>query len=264
MADPFPHNQPFPPFIELLSVDSTNNYARGLVHAGMAQHGTAVFTHEQTAGRGQKGRIWEAGQNMDILLTLILKPLPGQVWQAFKMSAGIALATADFFSKYAGDETKIKWPNDIYWQDRKAGGILIENIVSQPLPVNGGNFPVNENRDWTLAGIGININQVKFPENLSNPVSLKQITGKNFDPLELARELAALATARFDTLDAANDLHERYNQLLYKKGQQVKLKKGNRVFEARIDGVSADGQLQVFTSIPESLDSGEVEWQLQP
>ena len=95
--------------------------------------------------------------------------------------------------KYAGDETKIKWPNDLYWQDRKAGGILIESIVRSRESGVG-------SWEWAIIGIGININQTTFPDDLPNPVSLKQITGKNFDPVELAKELCGLLDKRFTEL----------------------------------------------------------------
>lgn len=76
---------------------------------------------------------------------------------------------AGFFMEFAGKETKIKKPNDIYWRDRKAGGILIENMVR------------GTHWTWTVIGIGLNINQTHFSNEAGNPVSLKQITGKDWD-----------------------------------------------------------------------------------
>ncbi|MGI9137851.1 MAG: biotin--[acetyl-CoA-carboxylase] ligase, partial [Sediminibacterium sp.] len=96
----------------------------------------------------------------------------------------VALGAQAFFMVYAGDETKIKKPNDIYWRDRKAGGILIENIVR-------GNIWT-----WAVIGIGVNINQTQFSNDAGNPVSLKQITGKNWDVKSLQKKLSsALSTS---------------------------------------------------------------------
>ena len=116
------------PFIELPTVDSTNNYAMGLVHAGMAQHGTAVFTHDQTKGRGQRSKNWNSEAKSNIAISVIIEPKELSPSQAFMLSKAIAVGTLYFFDSYAQTDVKIKWPNDIYWRDRKAGGILIENV----------------------------------------------------------------------------------------------------------------------------------------
>jgi BirA family biotin operon repressor/biotin-[acetyl-CoA-carboxylase] ligase len=264
LADPLYNTAPGQPFIELETVDSTNNYARGLIHAGMAQHGTAIFTQEQVAGKGQRGRSWDAEKGKNILLSIILKPAPGQNRETFNLVAGIAITTAGFIKKYVADDVCIKWPNDIYWQDRKAGGILIENIVSQQVSVNSPEFSVNENRDWTIAGIGININQVIFPDSLKNPVSLKQITGKTFEVTEMAKSLAEMIIAGFDEMknESTVTIQRKYYELLYKKGQTVKLKKGSRVFDARILSVLPDGKLEVMTGIVETFEFGEVTFEV--
>ena len=117
------------PFVELQSVDSTNNYARQQIHAGLAQHGMGIFTHEQLAGKGQRGNSWSSEKDANIILSIVIKPQPLLLTQQFMLSACVAVSIHDFFSKYAGDSTKIKWPNDLYWQDRKAGGVLIESVV---------------------------------------------------------------------------------------------------------------------------------------
>src|SRR4051812_42781769 len=111
-------------------VDSTNNYAMGQVHAGLAKHGFVYATEEQTAGKGQRGKIWQSEPGSNITLTAVLEPYPLSYAKQFYLSAVIALACFDFVRKYAGEKTKIKWPNDIYIDDRKAGGILIENVLN--------------------------------------------------------------------------------------------------------------------------------------
>ena len=252
------------PFIELQSIDSTNKYAMGIVHAhhlpdgqDEAQHGTAIFSHEQTAGKGQRGKNWVSEKGSNIALSILLNPYPLRVQDQFKLSVCVAVSVHELFSKYASDETKIKWPNDLYWRDRKAGGILIENVISSGQSETG-------NWQWAVAGIGININQTSFRADVPNPVSLKQITGKSFNPIELAKELCPILEKNFQLLIAGNfeDLFNYYQHHLYKKNENVKLKKKTRVFETTIKGVSETGQLITQHSIEERFEFGEVEWMI--
>jgi BirA family transcriptional regulator, biotin operon repressor / biotin---[acetyl-CoA-carboxylase] ligase len=255
------------PFIELQSIDSTNKYAMGLVRGDHlpdgqdeAQHGIAIFSHEQTAGKGQRGKNWVSEKDLNIALSILLNPYPLSIQDQFQLSVCAAATVHEFFSKYAGDETKIKWPNDIYWRDRKAGGILIENVIGSS------EFGVRSSESgkwkWTVVGIGININQTTFSPDLPNPVSLKQITGKNFESLDLAKELCSTLEKNYQLLMAGNfeDLFIYYHTHLYKKNEPVKLKKDSRVFETIIKGVSASGQLITQHSIEERFEFGEIEW----
>jgi BirA family transcriptional regulator, biotin operon repressor / biotin---[acetyl-CoA-carboxylase] ligase len=240
------------PFIELQSVDSTNNYAMACIHEGLAQAGTAVFAHHQTKGKGQRNKSWASEENANISISLILQPSFLPVSNQFKLSACMAVATQHFFSKYAGEETSIKWPNDIYWRDRKAAGILIENIM--------GSGAVQWK--WAVAGIGININQTSFGAGLKNPVSLRQITGKNQETVTLAKEFCKIADHFYKRLieEDFESIFKLYNQCLYKKNQVVKFKKGNRIFKAIVKEVSINGQLVVEHGVEEYFNAGEVEW----
>lgn len=241
------------PFIELESVDSTNNYALQQLHAGLARHGAAFFAHEQVAGKGQRGKVWTMDKGVNLILSVIIDPQNLPLSRQSQLSACVAVAVAELFNKYAGEDTRIKWPNDLYWQDRKAGGILIENIIG-----------TGHEWKWAVAGIGININQTGFPPGLKNPVSLKQITGKNFDPVVLARELCTLLDIHFRTLQTSgfDTVYDLYLNSLYKKGAVVKLKKNNRVFEAMIKTVTRDGLLVTEHGIEEEFRTGEIEWVL--
>lgn len=240
-------------FIELQSVDSTNNYAMAQAMGGTAAHGTLFFAHEQWAGKGQRGRSWTSLPGENIILSAVLEPFALKPAQAFSLSVCVALACHDFFSRYAGPgSTAIKWPNDLYWNDRKAGGILIENHF--------------RGDSWLLAiaGIGININQIGFPETVRNPVSLRQITSRTYDAAGLARELGTCLDLRYSSLvgndiSAATQLQE-YNTLLYRRGQPVRLKKDNAVFETVVLGVSGKGQLLTHDVIDRAFSFGEVEW----
>ncbi len=246
------------PFIELQSVDSTNKYAMGLVHAGMAQHGMAIFTPNQTAGKGQRGRSWSSEPGSNIALSIILNPYPLRISEGFRLSACVAVAVLEFLKSLAGDNFKIKWPNDLYWRDRKAGGILIENRITT------GDTTLN-NWQWAVAGIGLNINQTVFPEDLPNPVSLKQITGKGFSLTDLTKQLCRFLDKGFQSLVSGHftEILNRYNEELYKKGESVKLKTASGVFDVFIDRVSETGQLVTRHATKERFNHGEVTWLIQ-
>lgn len=275
------------PFLELQSTDSTNKYAMGLIHNAHltegqdeAQHGMAIFAHEQTGGKGQRGKTWASEKGSNIVLTILLNPYQLRLINQFKLSMCIAVSIHKFFSVYAGGETKIKWPNDLYWRDRKAGGVLIENVISNSeLGVRSKRTPsesqesgggsqahhsslITHNWKWAVLGIGININQASFPSDLPNPVSLKQITGKIFDPVELAKQLCTIIEENYQSLieEKFESIFNYYQHHLYKKDEKVKLKKGSRIFETTIKAVSAAGQLITQHSIEERYEFGEVEW----
>lgn len=220
-------------------------------HAGLATHGTLFFAYEQWAGKGQRGKGWASQPGENIILTALLQPVSLLITQQFSLSVSVALACHDLFSLYAGkEETSIKWPNDLYWRDRKAGGILIENSFKGTV--------------WSLAiaGIGININQVQFPQTLRNPVSLRQITGRSFDAVKLSRDLGSFLDHRYEQLltgGASFQLTE-YNSRLYKSGQTVRLKKENAVFETVIQAVSATGELITRDTLERRFSFGQVEW----
>lgn len=229
------------------SIDSTNNYAMEKVHAGLARHGTGYFAHHQTKGKGQRGKTWQTGEGKNIALSILIKPKPAKPLQQFHLSVTVALACFDLFKKYAGDETKIKWPNDLYWRDRKAGGVLIENI-----------FRGKEWR-WAIVGIGININEDAFSKQLENAISLKQITNMNFDVIQLAKELQQLVIKRTDKINSGSlkKSLEEYNTHLFKLDEEVKLRYQNKTIKTVINGVNENGQL---IGTDQLFDFGEVEW----
>ena len=183
------------PLIELSTIDSTNIYAMAQIKAGLAKSGSCFRADFQTHGKGQHGRVWESakGQNMICSYILELKNLDVlKKWtptDQMGFSAAIAVGARTFFAAFAGSETKIKKPNDIYFRDRKAGGILIENLV--------------RGKEWTWAvmGIGMNINQTAFSSAAvnsvsSNPISLQEITNQSWDVKKMQQHLSeALTTA---------------------------------------------------------------------
>ena len=251
MPEPLPSNNPLgEPFVELDSVDSTNNYALAQIHAGLAQHGQAFFAWEQFAGKGQRGRVWESQKGHNLAISLVFRPYPLGPQQQFQLSTCLAVAVARWFSRNAGDETRIKWPNDLYWHDRKAGGILVESIVSG----TGAEWK------WAVAGIGININQVQFNPDLVNPVSLRQITGKNWPLKELAQALCQEIELRWQQLQQHGfaDILNEYNELLYRRGRAARFRVGNRSFTATVLRVDESGLLWLDEGMEKSYSFGEI------
>ena len=181
------------PFIELSTIDSTNIYAMDQIKQGLAESGSCYTADFQTNGKGQHGRVWESSKGQNLLCSYILEL---NTLDALKnwtptdqigFSAAIALGARAFFAAFAGSETKIKKPNDIYFSDRKAGGILVENLVR------------GKEWTWTVIGIGMNINQSSFSSAAvnrvsSNPISLQEITNKIWDLKQMQQHLSEALT----------------------------------------------------------------------
>ena len=229
------------------SVDSTNNYAMQKVHARLAKHGDAWLAKHQTQGKGQRNKHWMAEPGQNITISIVAEPNFLRPDNPFPLIAAVALGIYDFFKHYAGEESRIKWPNDIYWRDRKAGGILIENAI--------------RDKNWLFAviGVGLNINQSDFGE--FNAASLCSITGKEYDIISLAKELLVFLENRYDALmSSPQKIMEDYCGVLYKRNERVVFKKENESFEARVCGVSDTGSLIVETDREIHLSWGSVEW----
>jgi BirA family biotin operon repressor/biotin-[acetyl-CoA-carboxylase] ligase len=218
--------------IELESVDSTNNYAMARIHEGMAYDGMAFITQNQWEGKGQRGKNWLSEPGQNLTMSIVLEPGRLILSQQFLFSAAIALGILKLVKSIQKGNWTIKWPNDIYWNDRKAAGILIENVIL------GQNWP------FSVVGIGVNLNQETFPPEIPNAVSLKNITGKNYEPVLLAKQLVTVVQSQIVLLKKKpNKILSNFNQSLYKKNSPITLKKGSHIFEATINGVNLSGFL---------------------
>jgi len=164
----------------------------------------------------------------------------------------VAVGTFNFFTRYAGDETRIKWPNDIYWRDRKAAGILIENSFRGPI------------WQWSIAGMGVNINQTSFGTELNKAVSLKQITGKTYLVKDLAVELCKHIQDTLDLLitEGPDAIITLYNNALYKKGELVTVAVNEVIKSVTMCRVLPNGYLEIENEngIKESVALGTVKW----
>ena len=246
-------NHQIPAIIELSQVDSTNNYALGQIREGLAYHGMSVFAHEQLAGKGQRGRKWLSPSGQNINLSLVIVPKTLILTHLFALSTLIAVETRNFLAEKVPGNWLVKWPNDIYFQDRKAVGMLIENIIS------------GQNWKWAVAGIGININQDHFPEDLKQAVSLKMISGEQYDCLELATELAgrifkALEALEPDVEQCARMYLDEYNDHLFRKNERINFEEGKVLKTGTVLEVTGKGQLVVQTEKTNYFDFGEIKW----
>ncbi len=219
---------------------------------GQTSDGAAYFALDQYQGKGQRDKTWNSKPGENIILSVVKDCSGLHLNNQFQLSVAVTLACFDFFSAYAGDETRIKWPNDIYWRDRKAGGILIENMVK------------SDRWSKAIIGMGININQTTFDTIEGKPVSLKQITGKSFDPISLAKELCQHLENRFLVLENKpfDQLLSAYNDQLYKKDELVPFKRNNILFQAKVNGVDKDGHLLIMHGLEERIRFGEITWLL--
>lgn len=218
--------------IALNEVGSTNNYANKLIASG-AKEGTVVLAQFQTRGKGQSGNQWESESGKNLLASLILYPDFLEAANQFLLSKITSLAIAGFLKNYV-EEVTIKWPNDIYVKNRKIAGILIENSIK------------GTKIDSSVVGFGINLNQETF-RTAPNPVSLKQLTGANFDGEKVFHEIWLQIHKWYDILKLGNrsEINDVYKSNLYRLNEWSRYKKGNEYFDARISGIGEFGQLKL-------------------
>jgi BirA family transcriptional regulator, biotin operon repressor / biotin---[acetyl-CoA-carboxylase] ligase len=218
--------------IRFETTESTNLFAEELLKQGGAEEGTLIITRHQTAGRGQAGRSWESEAGKNLTLTIILHPAFLPADRQFLLNKAICLGICDFVSRYI-PEVKIKWPNDIYADVMKIGGILIQHLVTGTTLEN------------SLVGIGLNLNQEEFPKDLPNPASIKQVTGTGLDPEQALSDLCDALDDRYVQLKGHRvELLDRdYHARLLGAGDwRMFLMKGTEA-EARITGVDGFGRL---------------------
>jgi BirA family biotin operon repressor/biotin-[acetyl-CoA-carboxylase] ligase len=223
------------PFIILPEVDSTNRYAKNQIDTKMAEHGTVYFAHNQLAGKGRMGKLWASEPGKNILMSVVINTSLQKNWSLPGLNLWVSVACYEFLSQYAGEETRIKWPNDLYWGDRKAGGILIENTWRGSL------------WNWAIIGIGLNINQSHFEEGIGQPVSSQQITGKVHPPVDLAKELCTYLERRYQQWihEQEAEILDVYNQHLYRKNQWVNFVVNGKELTGMPMSVNIDGEIVI-------------------
>lgn len=218
--------------------------------AATAEHGTVVYTDRQTAGHGQRGNSWESEPFKNVTMSILLRPKNVAPNQQFWLSEISALAVERVLSKYIGN-VSIKWPNDIYYKDFKICGMLIEHSLS------GGKI------NYTIPGIGINVNQRVFLSDAPNPISLANVLGHEVPTSEILDGIVDEILTMCDLLpEKADEIHREFLSKLYRcdgfheyqstirstsaDGLSV-LEEGEH-FQARIVNVHPDGMLDLMTT----------------
>jgi BirA family biotin operon repressor/biotin-[acetyl-CoA-carboxylase] ligase len=196
--------------------------------------GTVITASFQESGRGQHGNSWESEPGKNLLMSVILYPVMVRPADQFIISRMVSLAVYDLVSAYTS-RAGIKWPNDIYAGDDKIAGILIENTIT------------GDTLGSTIAGIGLNVNQVTFRSGAPNPVSLCHVTGREHDLPSVTRELTAALDRRYAMIIKGEiDLMEKeYHNALYRAGEWHLYSDEKGEFEGMIESVMPDGMLAV-------------------
>ena len=220
-------------YVRLEEVDSTNNYL--LQQARQMGNETVVYTPRQTAGRGQKGNRWLAQPGMNATFSYLYKPQGIAAREQFCISEAAALAVATVLSELSGQRITVKWPNDIYHGDRKMCGMLIENSLQGRLV------------EYSVIGIGINVNQREFDPYAPNPTSLALVTGRDHDPYQVMRSVCDRMQQLLAHIEreGTQALHADYLSVLYRYDNQphvFSLPDGTQ-FAATIVDVAPDGML---------------------
>jgi BirA family biotin operon repressor/biotin-[acetyl-CoA-carboxylase] ligase len=220
--------------IYLENLPSTNSYCSALLNKGILKEGTIIHTNFQTAGRGQTGNTWESETNKNLLFSIILYPITIKAGNQFIISKAISLGICDFLERYLHN-VFIKWPNDIYVNNDKIAGILIESSI------------IREEIEHLIAGIGLNVNQEKFTATPPNPTSLKILSGMNFDLAELLQVISRDLDRRYKQLlyNKINEINEDYIVHLWRYKQWSEFQDSRGKFDGRILSVSDTGRLQI-------------------
>lgn len=224
----------FPQYLkkELSIVDSTNIWVEKALQTTNLPEGSVIYTLNQTAGIGQQSNKWESEPGKNLTLTTVLYPSFLPASEQFNLTIIISLATCwtiDHFLE--NSETKIKWPNDIYYNNQKLAGILIKNNI------------IGTTINQTIAGVGLNINQTHF-QHAPNAISLKNISGNSFQVYEVLSQWHTLLAEAYKILkDNKHQLMNMYYSRMYLKDIEADYMINSSKIRAVISGVDEYGQL---------------------
>jgi BirA family biotin operon repressor/biotin-[acetyl-CoA-carboxylase] ligase len=223
-------------FIFREETGSTNMDAASLILSENASEGTIIHAGFQSAGRGQKGNIWESERGKNLLFSIILFPTSVSPAGQFIISMVISLGISDYL-KTMINNVKIKWPNDVFAGNDKIAGILIENSIAGDSIVS------------SVAGIGLNVNQGRFPDFVPGAVSLRILTGNEYDLLQCLKELSVFLDKRYKQLIAGkdNEIKEEYISSLFRLNEHIHFRSSGSEFKGRIVSVNESGCLMVET-----------------
>ncbi len=215
---------------DLKTTDSTNEYAKSLLKTGANIMPFMVTAEGQKSGKGQGDNRWESEDKQNLLCSVALSPQSLTVSQQFIISKIASVSIRQTIEPYVKN-VSIKWPNDIYVGYKKIAGILIENSVC------------GESIMHTVIGIGLNINQVNFPQELPNPTSLSLETGQQF---EVKKIRDALLDRLIHNFECINEVSEQYENALLLKNEICRFKDSHQnIFRGEILGINEIGQLKI-------------------
>ena len=217
---------------------STNDFAAQMIQSGEnVFEGTVIVTDNQTAGRGQRGNTWEASVGENLTFSVIFKPNFLKASDQFKLNVAISLGVFDFLSEFIDESLTVKWSNDIYHENKKMGGILIENTLQ------------GYHIGYSVVGIGLNINQSQFG-NLK-ATSLRNVSQNplKYDLSEMLKKL--LENLEKNYLQIKNNNYEslkmRYLSNLFRFEEYHYFKKNGQQFLGQIVGIDETGKLGIET-----------------
>ena len=226
--------------IELEQATSTNAYTDNLLLSEKPAEGTVIIAYQQTHGRGLDQNTWESEAKKNLTFSIVLYPLFLHPSKQFRLIEVTSLGITDFIKTLLSSDNniKIKWPNDIYVGDKKLCGTLVQNSI------------LGSKLAECIIGIGLNINQQQFVSNAPNPISLKQITGKNYDLQQCLANLCAAIDFRYNQLKNKeySKLEADYLSLLYRYFEWHDFNIQDNIIHARIIGISNYGQLRLESS----------------
>lgn len=221
---------------KLNATDSTNSYLRELSKEKDLGKWTVVTSEYQSAGRGQKGAVWQSERSKNLICSILVKLDDFPAEEQFMLNCAVSVGIYRYLERFRLPKLSVKWPNDIMSVSKKLGGILIENTLT------------SGKIDQCIIGIGINLNQVVFPEELPMAVSIKQLSGSEVDRTIFLQDLMNSIQNRFELLHERryDELHEQYEACLYRrdKARMFENATGTK-FMGIIRGVSRQGILQV-------------------
>lgn len=215
--------------MEYDEIKSTNTLAEGMALKDLRDK-QVILTYRQTQGRGQATNKWESTPGRNISMTVIFCPARLEAGKQFAVSMVIALGCVDFLRCYV-DGVTVKWPNDVYVGDRKISGILIEHRIGGPYIQS------------SLCGIGVNINQERFLSDAPNPVSLLQLTNREFVLEQVLEELLDCIGRRYRQIDDYALLESDFLKLMYRSNGIYDWEDAKGRFRASVSGLDEYGQL---------------------
>ena len=215
-------------------LDSTNAYLQRM-QAEADIRGWVVRTNEQTAGKGMGSNGWESenGKNLTFSTALDMGFLPAE--RQFLLSEAVALGLIEVLDGVLpAEKLSIKWPNDLYYENRKLAGILINSTIKANM------------MDVSIVGIGLNVNQVRFQDWPTRPISLKMITGNDYDLKPLLEQIVGSIYEKVESLKTdPNDIENAYLQRLYRYQTWADYEVGDKIMRLFMTGIDAFGRLQL-------------------